>query len=144
MLPLRSLTIRGSFEMGSPFVTKPFDRLLQYARLVFVVQLGLILLVAVIAFYSAGGDGVKSAIAGGVAALMSTLVSLRRARVAGALVEASPNAAMATLYWGFFQKAAIVSLIVVAGWKLFELDPLYIFVSLGIAQLAYLAPLIRA
>lgn len=125
-------------------MTKPFDRLLQYARLVFFVQLGVILLIAMIATVNAGGIGLMSTFAGGVAALMSTLISLRRARVAGDLAETSPNATMATLYWGFFQKAAVISVIVLVGWKLFELDPLYIFATLGIAQLAYLAPLIRA
>jgi len=104
----------------------------------------LIALIAVIAYVRVGGIGLKSAIAGGVAALLSTLITLRRARVAGAMVETSPNTTMAVLYWGFFQKVAVVSLVILAGWKLFDLDPLYIFVSLGVAQLAYLAPLIRA
>ena len=125
-------------------MTKPFDRLLQYARLVILAQTGLIALIAVIAYVRVGGIGLKSAIAGGVAALLSTLITLRRARVAGAMVETSPNTTMAVLYWGFFQKVAVVSLVILAGWKLFDLDPLYIFVSLGVAQLAYLAPLIRA
>jgi len=125
-------------------MTKPFDRLLQYARLVLLVQTGLTLLVAVIAYNNAGRVGLFSAVAGGVAALTSTLITLRRAKVAGVLVESSPNATMATLYWGFFQKAAAVSLIVLAGWRLFALDPLYIFVSLGVSQLAFIAPLIRA
>ena len=143
MLAGGSLRIRGS-RNGVGNLTKPFDRLIQYARLVLLLQLGISLLAAGIAFFYAGRTGLFSALAGGVAALMSTLISLRRARLAGELAETSPNATMATLYWGFFQKVAILCLIVLVGWKLLELNPLILFATLGAAQLAYTAPLIRA
>lgn len=122
----------------------PYDRLDRYAGQVIAAQAGISLLLSGLVWFLSGGTAALAVIAGGLAAGLGAWVNKRRSRLAGELAENSPAITLAAIYIGLLQKVLIILLVVFIALRYFALDPLFLFLGLAAAQLAYIVPIIRA